>query len=251
MRNVKALGKKIADALLAPLGLGLVQRGVAHFPEAEPADAALVEKFQPYTMTDPHRMWTLLRAVDYIDAQGLAGDIVECGVWRGGNLMLAKERRKGRDIPRKIYGFDTFEGFTEPTDVDVNTDGRSAVALYRVDDPDIRRVRASLQEVTDNLRRVSLFGDDIVLRKGRVEETLVGDDIPENIALLRLDTDWYQSTKVELEVLYPRLVQGGVLILDDYGSWLGSKKAVDDYFADKVAPLLIPVTRICRMAIKV
>jgi O-methyltransferase len=64
---------------------------------------------------------------------------------------------------------------------------------------------------------------------GRVEETLAFD-LPDQIALLRLDTDWYESTKVSLEQLYPRLVPGGVLIIDDYGHWQGCRKAVDDYF---------------------
>jgi hypothetical protein len=74
--------------------------------------------------------------------------------------------------------------------------------------------------------------------KGRVEETVPGE-APEQIALLRLDTDWYESTQHELEYLFPRLAPGGVLILDDYGHWAGARKAVDDYIALHKLPLLL------------
>lgn len=89
----------------------------------------------------------------------------------------------------------------------------------------------------------------MVFVEGPVEETLLGETLPDEIALLRLDTDWYESTKVELQVLYPRLALGGVLIIDDYGTWLGAKKAVDEYFKGK-APFLFAVDRACRLAIK-
>jgi hypothetical protein len=73
---------------------------------------------------------------------------------------------------------------------------------------------------------------------GKVEETLP-EHAPESIALLRLDTDWYESTRHELEHLFPRVVAGGVLLLDDYGHWKGSRKAVDEYFAAQGITMLL------------
>ncbi len=253
MRNLKAIGKKCADWVLGPLGLGLIQKGVEHYPESTSNEAALVAKCAPYTMTDEHRRWTLLKAVEYIDRNKIPGDIVECGVWRGGNVIMVKEYRSKSPIRRRLFLYDTFAGFTEPTEADVGTDGRVALPIYKARKKEDHNewAYASLEEVKENFRRFNLLDDDVVFKKGVVEETLKGDDLPQKIALLRLDTDWYESTKIELEVLYPRLATGGVLVLDDYGSWLGSKKAVDEYFANRPAPLLVPVNRVCRMAIKV
>jgi O-methyltransferase len=74
--------------------------------------------------------------------------------------------------------------------------------------------------------------------RGPVEQTLP-EHAPERLALLRLDTDWYESTRHELEHLYPRLADGGVLIVDDYGHWEGARRAVDEYFDGRAAPLLL------------
>jgi hypothetical protein len=83
-----------------------------------------------------------------------------------------------------------------------------------------------------------------------VEDTLNNEALPERISVLRLDTDWYESSLVELQILYPRLSVGGVLIIDDYGKWLGQKRAVDEYFEGR-PPYLFPVDKGCRMAIKI
>jgi O-methyltransferase len=212
---------------LRPLGLELRPAGIRHFPEATPEEAALIEKFRPYTMTGESRQWMLLKAVDYLDRRAIPGDIVECGVWRGGNMMMVKASRAASPIRRRLFLYDTFAGMTEPTDHDVDTLGRQSRPIHRKRQRDGHNAwaYASLDEVMENFRRFRLLDDDVVFSKGPVEETLLGDEVPDEIAILRLDTDWYESTKVELEVLYPRLVPGGVLIIDDYGSWLGAKKS--------------------------
>jgi hypothetical protein len=85
---------------------------------------------------------------------------------------------------------------------------------------------------------------------GRVEETLP-QNAPKDIALLRLDTDWYASTKHELQHLYPRLVPGGVLIVDDYGYWQGARQAVDEYLSENgLALLLNRIDHTARIAVK-
>jgi O-methyltransferase len=83
-----------------------------------------------------------------------------------------------------------------------------------------------------------------------VEDTIPAS-VPEQIALLRLDTDWYESTKCELEILFPRLVKGGVIIIDDYGCWQGARKAVDEYFnKNNIAILLNRMDDTGRIGIK-
>jgi O-methyltransferase len=217
----------------------------ATYPEATPEEMALVRKYKPYTMTGNQRQWTLLKALHYVDANGIDGDIVECGVWRGGNMMMLAEASASSQ--RTLWLYDTFEGMPEASDFDVNTLGQTGEDRRREDS---EWCLASRPEVESNFKRHGLMSDRIVFRQGMVEDTLKNEPLPERIAILRLDTDFYESTKIELELLYPLLAPGGVLIIDDYGLWQGSKKAVDEYFADRL-PLLVPVDYTARYAIKV
>jgi hypothetical protein len=222
------------------------------YPEATDEDRALLEIIAPFTFTTRQRQFGLLKAVRYIDAHKIPGDIVECGVWRGGNIMLAKSARKGASLDRYYYLFDTFAGMSAPSDIDFAYTGEHASVEYN---KGIREgynewCHASLQDVERNFANAGLLDSDVVFCKGDVEKTLqISSNIPEQIALLRLDTDWYASTKIELEVLYPRLTPGGVLIIDDYGHWEGARRAVDEYFGPR-PPLLIGVDLTCRFAIK-
>jgi len=161
----------------------------------------------------------MAKACQRIEIKGVEGDVVECGVWRGGNIILARFY-----CPDRVcWLFDTFEGMANRSEWDVS---RSGVKVG------LGKSAVSIEEVTDNLRVTGTFdARKVRFVKGLVEETLLDEsNLPERIALLRLDTDWYQSTKIELEVLWPRVVPGGVLIVDDYGHWLGARKAVDEYF---------------------
>ena len=88
-----------------------------------------------------------------------------------------------------------------------------------------------LDEVKENFTKAGLSLENINFIKGKVEDTLkIKSNLPEKISVLRLDTDWYDSTMIELEVLYPKLEIGGVLLIDDYGYWDGAREAVDNYF---------------------
>jgi len=221
------------------------------FPEATAEELALCQKYRPYTRTREHRQWTLLKAVEYVDRQHIAGDIVECGVWRGGNVMMVKEARRDSAIARRLWLFDTFAGMAPPGQYDFGNDGSNAEHYYEAHRKanHIDWCYASLQEVTGYFREHRLLGDDVVFRQGMVENTLRSEVLPDQIAILRLDTVFYDSTKAELEVLFPRLSSGGVLIVDDYGDWLGVRKAVGEYFAES-GPLFLPIDSSCRMAIK-
>jgi O-methyltransferase len=186
--------------------------------------------FGKYTKSSRHRLTQFKSALKYIDAQKVAGDIVECGVWRGGNIMLAR-----MVAPQRVcWLYDTFTGMPKPGPYDMKRDGTLAQEI--LDRKKIAMSRAPLDEVVQGFRDLGLF-DERYLKfiVGNVEHTLLAEEnLPKQIALLRLDTDWYESTKVELEILYPRLVKGGVLIVDDYGHWQGCRKAVDDYFPDDI-----------------
>jgi O-methyltransferase len=205
-----------------------------------PATFELIARYRNFTPTSIERQWALMSSIRYLNAAGIEGDIVECGVWRGGSMMLAKDLCSDGPIARRIYLYDTFAGMSEPKDDDVSHGERPARETYQATrrDSNTDWADASLEEVKENFRRAQLLDDSVVFVKGKVEETLA--DIrkqPARIALLRLDTDWYESTKIELEVPYPRLVPGGVLIIDDYGHWAGAGKAVDEYF--KNDPVLL------------
>ena len=206
----------------------------------EQTDIELYRRVDDYTMTTPPRVYALARAVEYVAAREIPGAIVECGVWRGGSMMAAALTllRLGV-IDRDLYLFDTFTGMTPPSDEDVRGSGERAADLLAAEGPesDIWAI-ASLEDVRDAVLGVGYPVERIHFVKGPVEETLPAR-APDEIALLRLDTDLYASTKHELVHLYPRLARGGVLILDDYGYWQGARRAVDEYLSERNVPLLL------------
>jgi len=214
----------------------------ASIPDATDFEVETIQRVQPFTMTSPERLLGLIRAVAYIDQCSLPGSIVECGVWRGGSMMAAAlaslHLTGGHDSQtmRPLWLFDTFEGMTEPGEADVDLLGNDAASLLdQPGDPfaaDSVWCRSRMEDVQANLRSTGYPVEQLKFVPGPVEKTLE-DSETGPIALLRLDTDWYESTRCELEQLFPRLVPGGVLIIDDYGHWQGCRQAVDEYFEDR------------------
>lgn len=190
-------------------------------------------KCQSFTMTSKQRLFALYEAVNYIKKHKIAGDIVECGVWKGGSSMMAALSLNA-DKSRFLYLYDTFEGMNEPGGEDVNMIGEAAEGTWQGRD----KCEAGIEEVQKNMALTPYPSQNIKYIAGMVEDTIPAT-IPEKISLLRLDTDWYESTYHELINLYPRLVKGGVLIIDDYGHWQGAKKAVDQYFEENNIPILL------------
>lgn len=196
-----------------------------------PPDVTAVEwrtyrQVEPYTMLSLERLLAVIRATEYLVANQILGDVVECGVWRGGKCMaIARTLLDHQDTSRTMYCYDTYEGMTTPSARDTDAWEKASGASGQWG-----WTPASVHEVTENLRGVGYPMDNVLLVKGPVETT-IPDIIPERISLLCLDTDWYESTKHELEHLYPRLVSGGVLMIDDYGHHTGAKQAVDEYFS--------------------
>jgi len=195
---------------------------------------------QPFTMTSPERVAALCHAVEYLDRNEIDGDIVECGVWRGGSMMAAAITLQRSQHWRTLHLYDTFEGMTEPSFVDVEThSGVSAKEILAASDTEADIwAKARLDQVRQNLAATGYPFDRLKFVVGNVEDTIPSTS-PERIALLRLDTDWYESTKHELIHLWPRLVRNGILIIDDYGHWTGAKKAVDEFVADAEGPLFL------------
>jgi O-methyltransferase len=175
----------------------------------------------PYTLTGPLRTISLIRSIRYLVQNRISGDIVECGVWKGGSMMaVAKTLLRLNDEDRCLWLYDTYAGMSQPTAVDISVCNVSA--------QDLDYLRVGLDDVRKAVLSTGYDEGKVFFVKGRVEEALPAR-MPEQIALLRLDTDWYESTYHELVHLFPRLVRGGVLIIDDYGHWQGARKATDEY----------------------
>lgn len=199
-------------------------------------------RIREYTMVSPENIEAMIRTLKENDSNGVPGDVVECGVWKGGNIILARIHSPDR----VCWAYDTFCGMTPPADVD----GEWAKTKFAIRNQKGHVSKKShiagkwlaipAADVKANIMAFGVFDETKCrLVEGAVENTLRAEigNIPDAISLLRLDTDWYASTKVELEVLFPRLVHGGTLIIDDYGHWQGSRAAVDEYFADKLIAL--------------
>ena len=223
------------------------------FPDVDSKVRAIFSKVTPYTMTSPERVIGLCDAVRYVVAGGIEGAIVECGVWRGGSSMAAALMLSALGAAvRDLYLFDTFEGMSEPGEHDRRaSDAAGAADLLAATGREAKVWAYSpLDEVRRNLASTGYPTDRVHFVQGKVEDTIPAG-APETIALLRLDTDWYESTRHELEHLFPRLVPGGVLIIDDYGAWEGARRAVDEFIASgKIRILLNRIDETGRVGVK-
>jgi O-methyltransferase len=241
--------RAIRDAVQRRLGAAgyrivRVPQGGEELPPDIAGDAgflALYERCRPFTMTSLERMYALYQAVRYVARHRIPGDVVECGVWKGGSAMLcALALREAGDTGRDLYLYDTYEGMAEPDERDVSYAGEAARGQWE----ESRRGEVTdwcfspLEEVRANLLATGYPAERLHFVKGRVEDTIPGT-VPPRVALLRLDTDWYESTRHELEHLYPLVPAGGVVIIDDYGYWQGAREATDEFLDRTAEPLLL------------
>lgn len=219
---------KWLHAFLGRLGYQLVMIGT-EFQDIPESHKDIYKKVRPFTMTSETSVYTLIGLIEYLRKQGIEGDIVECGVWRGGMMMAATQALSlTGDLNRHVYLYDTFEGMCEPG-VHDGDKANSLFTEYKRSDGTSNWCRSTLEEVKSNVATSGYPSDKVHYIKGKVEDTIPGKT-PERIALLRLDTDWYESTLHEFEHLFPLVSVGGVVIIDDYGAWAGSRKATDEYF---------------------
>lgn len=242
--------QKTIRRFIQSLGYELIRRDTDFTTD----ELEIIGKVEEFTMSGSARLIGLVNAVAFLVSNRIEGDFVECGVWRGGSMMAAAYQLLSiGDTSRHLYLFDTFQGMTPPTEKDRVFTGQRAEEILantpRKEGPGVWAV-ASREDVQRNMEATGYPFDRIHLVQGRVEET-IPQQAPERIALLRLDTDWYESTKHELVHLYPRLASNGVLIIDDYGHWKGAKEAVDEYFAArKFKPFLARLDYTGRLVIK-
>jgi hypothetical protein len=187
----------------------------------------IAEDVWDYTALSDAGLFNLYHACRHIIAHRIDGDVVECGVFFGGSVMLAAEvlRRHDYSRERRILALDTFWGFARRSEHDIDFDGNE---VCQPNDPRWN-FRASAEA---NIRSIPFDHERLLVIEGDVIETLdKATDRP--IALLRLDTDTYDTTKFELETCWHKVVRGGLVIIDDYGWCLGARKAADEFFAGK------------------
>lgn len=226
----------LVKKLLGKAGYSLVSNK-GSFPEASDLDWKRMDQVRPFTMTSTERLWALRSAVKYVSGRKLPGALVEAGVWRGGSSMLAALTLIDMgDTKRPMWLFDTYEGMPAPTEHDRSVlHGHAAQNKFeatRTGTDSSAWCDASLEDVSANMTSTGYPTNQIRYVVGKTQDSLAdAGNHPDKIALLRLDTDWYESTKAELEALFDKVVPGGVVIFDDYGHWAGAMKAVDEFLA--------------------
>jgi len=213
----------------------------------------MLKQFSITAMEGAEPTWALYKSIEYIVKNKIPGDIVECGVWAGGSMLLAAlSLIHFGDTSRKIYLYDTFAGMPRPDDVDRRWDGIPALPTWQ---DHVASLGAwgfgGTLDMVRNVLKFSQYPDDkLIFVQGMVEDTIPGT-MPEKISMLRLDTDFYKSTLHELVHLYPALSKNGILIIDDYGTYQGARKATDEYMAQKNLKLFLNrVSNGVRLAIK-
>jgi O-methyltransferase len=253
----------IRQMLRQALALGRTGRG-SHRTDSEPVEFSdsdrKILRFvlkRRLTMASPERVIATINACKYAVGAGIEGDFAECGVWRGGNSIAAKMTFESYGSDKRVWLFDTFAGMTAPTDADT-TRFSSETAAERFSAAERAEHNewcfASLEDVRANFEHAGVNMGGVSFVAGDVRETLLAhENVPEKLCVLRVDTDFYDSTKIELERLYPRLVKGGSLLIDDFGHWDGARRAVQEYFetfSARSRPLLQLTDYTGRMGVK-
>jgi hypothetical protein len=194
----------------------------------------IYSKCKKYTMTSIERMYSLYKATEYVVKNKIPGDIVECGVWKGGSTMLcATTLNELGETNRKIYLYDTYTGMAKPNEIDIDYADKKALEMWKkFQKKEFNEwCYVSLEEVQKNLFSTGYPRKNLLFIKGKVEES-IPEIIPTQISILRLDTDWYESIYHSLFHLFPKLSINGVILIDDYGHWKGAKEAVDKYIEE-------------------
>ena len=227
--------------------------------DEDPSFRDVLRQVRGFTMSTPELCYALFQAVEHIRTSDVDGAIVESGVWRGGNVALcALTLLAGGDSSRDLYLFDTFDwSWPDLTQWDTKygegtAAERNAVLEQRRNAPEefLDAQGVSETKVRDFVVATGYPSEKIHTIKGFVQDT-IPEHAPEKIALLRLDTDMYESTYHELVHLYPRLVSGGILFVDDYPTERGCVKAVEQYFSEAGSrPFLSRIETQGRIAVK-
>ena len=254
--KIQLKAKKLVNEIFNSLGYKILSKDTFNYKfdltdqETKILNYVLENKL---TMGSKDNLAATILAARYISKNKIKGDFVECGVWRGGHGIAAALTFKLYSYNSKIICFDTFSGMTKPTDDDFSNNNKvKAVTQFNSSARDDHNewCLASLEEVQANFFRAGVQKNNFQLIKGDVAETLPNFKV-DSLSFLRLDTDWYESTKTELKYLWPLLSLNGVLIVDDYGHWQGSTKAVDEFFQSTPTILFHAIDYTSRSGIKI
>lgn len=244
MHCLVRLMKQIVGSLVNSLGFEIRRKsshirrtghyGFGYDLEQEAYDNIL--KVLSHTMVGYERLMTLYHQAVFCERNGVPGSFVECGTWKGGAVgLMALANLQHANKRRHLHLFDSFEGVPEP---DAAVDGEAALAVAREvgggTDGQLVGLPLSVGTLEANKelleRTIGYDADYLHYHKGWFQNTLPerAHEVGE-IAILRLDGDWYASTKICLDYLFDRVVTGGFVIIDDYGSYDGCRKAVDEF----------------------
>lgn len=204
-------------------------------PDIEPAFTALYERTKPCTMVNTERSYALYKAIEYLHTNKITGDIVECGVWKGGSMMLAAiALKKLGDTSRHIYLYDAFRGLPPPTEKDVFVrSGQPIMNKWEKTKHGNTNLwcYTTREECEKNMRTTGYPMEKIHIVDGWVEDT-VPQNTPKQIALLRLDLDFYKATKHVLPHLFPKISSLGIFLSDNYGVFEGEQDAINEYLKE-------------------
>jgi O-methyltransferase len=257
--------KQSIKRALAAAGIEVRRRRANDFAKVEPVEFSQrdlevlhIVRENKLAMCSRERVIATINACKHAVQAGIDGDFVECGVWRGGNSIAAKLTFENYGSDKQVWLFDTFTGMTEPTELDTTKFSEKS-AFERFEEAQkqdhVEWCFASLEDVKENFKRAGADIGGVKFIAGDVMKTLLdAANIPKQISVLRLDTDFYDSTKTELDVLYPRLSPGGSLLIDDFGHWDGARRAVEEYLETlppRARPLLHFTDYSGRMGVKV
>jgi len=203
--------------------------------EATDFDLKIINKIEEFALATKLNLWSIIQSIKYINSNKIKGDIVECGVFRGGSLALLSLYAQKLNINCSIWGYDTFEdGFLikEFSLFDKDSKGKDLNLKNFTNPNNFYFSKTQVYEVIKKFSITDSYYPKLI--KGNIMETLLEKkNLPETISFLRMDTDLYKTTKLQLEILYPKLVSGGILHIDDYGHCSGVKKAVDEFFENQ------------------
>jgi O-methyltransferase len=185
---------------------------------------ALCQAVKDHTLLDRERLFSLWNLLQDVNARGIPGDVVECGSYKGGSSAVL---RAAMGSHRKLWIYDSFQGMPATEE----TDGEEAKAW-------VGKCSASEEEVVEILRATGAIPGEYIVRQGWYQETFQ-QGLPDKIALLHCDADWYRSVTLVLDTFYPILSEGGCVILDDFAYWEGSRLAFYDFCEkQRIRPLI-------------